>query len=203
MLFLIGNFISINYKHYVPAWHGLGQRVIRQVRFYLQGIMRGEHHPFPATEKSKFNPLQQLAYIVVMFVMMPIILITGILLQLPELAPDRILGAGGIWPVAVTHAVVAFWGTLFALVHMYLGSTGRATTPLYSAMITGWHEDYHPEDEEDEHRGSAPEPGGDDSAAQGPAGGSGSQGPAAEPGPEKARDSAADEERTRDPGGTS
>ncbi len=142
LIFLVANFTSGNRRHYVPQLKGLFSRLFRQIHFYLFGIMRGDDHPFEATEESKFNPMQQLAYITIMFVMMPILLITGLLLQIPELAPDKFLGAGGIWPMAVAHSVVAFLMTVFTLVHIYLGSTGHTVNAYYKNMITGWHE--HP-----------------------------------------------------------
>ncbi len=35
------------------------------------GIMQGEEQPFPATTQSKFNPLQQVAYVGVMYGLLP------------------------------------------------------------------------------------------------------------------------------------
>ncbi len=142
VFFLAGTFFSKNRRHYLVSLPGLFGRIMGQARFYLIGIMRGEGHPFPATEESKFNPLQQLAYVAVMFFMMPILTVTGILLQAPDLAPDRFLGAGGIWPMAVIHSVAGFLATVFMIVHIYLGSTGDTATTLYKNMISGWHEEF-------------------------------------------------------------
>ncbi len=148
LAFVIGNLSSGNHRHYLPRMSGLFGRLFKQIGFYLVGIMKGEPHPFEASEENKFNPMQQLAYIGVMYVMMPILLISGLLLQIPELAPDRFLGAGGIWPMAVGHSVIGLLLTVFTAVHIYLGSTGATVTDFYKNMITGWHEVHEAETKE-------------------------------------------------------
>ena len=145
VIFLLSNVASGNRRHYVPARRGLIGDVLKQTRFYLLGIMRGEPHPFPATEERKYNPLQQLVYITVMVFLMPVLLATGVLLQVPDLAPDKFLGAGGIWPMAVAHSIAGFLLTAFTVVHIYLGTTGETATALYRTMITGRHEEHDDE----------------------------------------------------------
>lgn len=76
--FLIGNIFTWNGKHYIPNFRGLFQRIYLQTRFYLFGIFKGEPHPFEADENSKFNPLQQITYITIMFVFMPLLIISGL-----------------------------------------------------------------------------------------------------------------------------
>ena len=142
IFFVAGNLFGKNGRHYIPQFRGLIQRVIEQIRFYLFGIMRGEGHPFPATEESKFNPLQQLAYIAVMYALMPILVVTGILLQIPELVRGQVLGFGGVGLMAILHSLAAFFATVFMVVHIYLGSTGDKATTLYKSMINGWHEEF-------------------------------------------------------------
>lgn len=142
LIFFIGNVASGNHRHYVPTLRGLIGRLFKQIGFYLVGIMKGDPHPYEASEESKFNPMQQLAYIAVMYIMMPILLISGLLLQIPELAPDKFMGAGGIWPMAVGHSIIGFFLTLFTVVHIYLGSTGATVGDFYKNMITGYHEQH-------------------------------------------------------------
>lgn len=142
LFFIAGNLFTPNGKHYIPNLRGLFQRMIEQIRFYLFGIMRNEPHPFPSTKEDKFNPLQQLAYLAVMYFLMPILIVTGILLQVPEWSRFEILGFGGVGVMAILHSVASFFGTVFLLVHIYLGTTGEKPTTLYKNMITGWHEEF-------------------------------------------------------------
>ncbi len=142
LFFVFMNLVSGNWKHYIPPLQGLIGRVLLQVRFYLVGIMRGEPHPFPSNEECKFNPMQQLAYDAVMFGLVPLICATGVLLLVPDVLPSKILGIGSVWIMAVGHTVLAFFGSVFLLVHMYLGSTGDSLTSLVKGMITGWHEEH-------------------------------------------------------------
>ena len=137
--FLIGNLFTWNGRHYIPDFRGLLKRIYRQTRFYLFGIFRGEPHPYEPNEKIKFNPLQQLTYISIMFLLMPLLIISGLFLLFPELAPQKIFGMDGLWPMAILHAVVAYFLTLFTIGHIYLGTTGHTVTSNFKGMIKGYH----------------------------------------------------------------
>jgi len=140
LFFIAGNLIKGNWRHYVPVFNGFMGRAIAQARFYLFEIYRGGPHPIQPTMRQKFNPLQQITYLGVMYFLMPILVVTGLFLQFPTLAPDKILGAGGIWPMAVAHSVGAFFLSIFMMAHIYLATTGDTVTALFKHMATGWHE---------------------------------------------------------------
>jgi len=146
LFYFIFNLFSGNYKHYIINFNNLPKRMYVQAKFYLLGIFNNEPHPFLPDEKMKFNPLQQLGYISVMFLMMPIIIISGWALMFPEWAPDNFLGMGGIWPMALLHTIVGFFLSIFMLVHIYLGTTGHTVGDLFKTIVTGWHLSH--EDEE-------------------------------------------------------
>jgi thiosulfate reductase cytochrome b subunit len=139
LLFAVANIASGNFKHYVPRLRGLGQRLFLQTKYYLFGIFKGEPHPSHAAQDNKFNALQQLTYVQIMYGLMPLLLGTGWLLFFPEYSPERIFGAGGVWPVAVLHTVLGFLGALFMLGHAYLGTTGTTPGANFKGMWTGWH----------------------------------------------------------------
>jgi thiosulfate reductase cytochrome b subunit len=141
VFFFIQNILSKNYKSYVPVLKGLIKRLVTQTRFYLYGIFVGEPHPYHAQPGNKFNPLQQITYISIMYVLMPVLLLSGLLLLFPEYAPDDfiILGFGGVWPMAILHSVVAYFLTLFMVGHIYLGTTGDTLISNFKSMIDGWH----------------------------------------------------------------
>ncbi|NOX87611.1 MAG: cytochrome B [Calditrichaeota bacterium] len=137
--FLINNLFTWNGKYYLPQFKGLPNRLYLQTRYYLFGIFKGEPHPFNPDEKSKFNPLQQVTYIFVMFVFMPVLIISGLFLLFPEYAPDKFLGIGGLLPMAILHTVVAYFLTLFTIAHIYLGTTGHTPASNFKSMIGGYH----------------------------------------------------------------
>lgn len=140
LYFAIVSIVTGNIKHYLPRPRGLAQRLFRQGRYYLWGIFKGEPHPTHATLDNKFNALQQLTYLKIMYLFMPLLLVTGWLLFYPERFPDKVFGAGGIWPVAVLHTVLGFFGALFMFGHFYLATTGSTITANFKGMWTGWHE---------------------------------------------------------------
>ncbi|MBF0455059.1 MAG: cytochrome b/b6 domain-containing protein [Magnetococcales bacterium] len=137
LFYVINNFRSNNIRHYIPVWQGLVGRLVKQATFYGVGIFKGEHHPIPPTEAQKFNPLQQLTYVAVMFVAIPVLIITGVLLLVPEYAPEQFLGMGGLWPIAVLHYLIGIGLTAFLISHVYLITTGETLTHDLKKMIHG------------------------------------------------------------------
>ncbi|MBF0447922.1 MAG: cytochrome b/b6 domain-containing protein [Magnetococcales bacterium] len=140
LFYVVNNVRTNNIRHYKPVWKGLPDRLIKQATFYGVGIFKGEHHPIPPTENQKFNPLQQLTYIAVMYLGIPTLILSGILLLLPEYAPDQFLGMGGIWPIAVLHYLVAIGLTAFLVSHIYLATVGETITHDLKKMINGMEE---------------------------------------------------------------
>lgn len=142
LLFVVGNIVSGNWRQYVPALRGMVHRMITQVRFYLFGIFKGEPHPYETSRESKFNPLQQITYVSIMYILMPLIVVSGLLLMFPQFAPDEVLGLGGVWPMATAHTAAGFFLSVFMFGHIYLATTGHTVTANFKSMVTGWHE--HP-----------------------------------------------------------
>jgi thiosulfate reductase cytochrome b subunit len=139
IFFFIVNITSRNYRYYVPEAKGFFNRAVLQVKYYIIGILIGERHPFSINERRKFNPLQQIAYIFIMFFFMPVIIVSGWLLMFPEIAPEEFIGMGGVWPMALAHAIAGFILSIFMFVHIYLGTTGNTISELFKSMISGWH----------------------------------------------------------------
>ncbi len=137
--FLLGNLFTGNGKHYLPKLKRLITRLVIQSKYYLYGIFLSKPHPYHVSKELKFNPLQQITYIFIMYLMTPILVITGLLLIFPELAPPSFLNAGGIWPMALLHSITSFFLTLFMFGHIYLGTTGTTISSNFKDMITGWH----------------------------------------------------------------
>lgn len=138
-VFLIGNALSSNGVHYKVKIKGYIPRLLTQVKYYGVGIFKGEPHPFPATETCKFNPMQQVAYVGVMYGLVSALVMTGVLLLFPESIPDNLFGAGTILPIALAHTILSYFLALFLIGHLYLATTGHTPLSNYKTMINGVH----------------------------------------------------------------
>lgn len=96
----------------------------------------GEEHPFPATTQSKFNPLQQVAYVGVMYGLLPLLLLTGLLCLYPQAVGDvfrrKILVIAGAFCSGI-------YKPLFIFGHLYLCTTGRTPHETFKSMVDGYH----------------------------------------------------------------
>lgn len=140
LFFVIANIVTGNWWHFVPKPPGILQRILKQVRWYGFGVFRGEPHPHEPSPGEHFNALQAVTYWSVMYLLLPVILITGLIYLYPEFAPDTLFGFDGLLPVALMHYLAAVVLLLFLLSHIYLGTTGQSVGQLFKMIITGWHE---------------------------------------------------------------
>jgi thiosulfate reductase cytochrome b subunit len=136
-VFLFGNVFWGNGRYYLLAPGDLSSGLLRQTRHYLLGIFVGERSPFPHTETRKFNPLQKLSYLFIMYLLFPFLVVTGWALLFPEQLPGQLFGIPGIGVPALAHTILGFFLSLFIVVHTYLGTTGDTLTELFRLMLTG------------------------------------------------------------------
>jgi Ni/Fe-hydrogenase b-type cytochrome subunit len=113
---------------------------IRQARYYGYGLFIGEKNPHHATADDKFNPLQQSAYFMIMLVLMPVQIVTGILLWDIKRFAGWISLLGGLRVVDIVHVAVFFFLSAFLFVHVYLTTLGRTPLEHIKAMFTGYEE---------------------------------------------------------------
>jgi len=142
-LYLFGILRLGNGRYYRLVAGDLTDGLLRQTRYYLLGIFLGEPHPYPHGGERKFNPLQKLSYLAVMFVLFPLVMLAGWALLFPTLLPESLFGMPGIGPWAIAHTYLGFFMSLFMLGHAYLGTTGETVGALFWLMLTG-HETPHP-----------------------------------------------------------
>lgn len=138
-VFFFGNLLTKNGKYYRVKIQGLDKRLKKQILYYLSGMFKGEETPFPVSEKRKFNPLQKYAYIFVMYLFLPVLIITGFALFFPEIILEQVFQVSGIMLTAVIHGVTGFLIFIFLLVHLYVASMGKSPGENYRSIITGWH----------------------------------------------------------------
>ena len=137
LMFLFGNMFWGNGRYYLLSAGDLSWGLLSQTRQYLLGIFVGEKPPFPHTVGRKFNPLQKLSYLFIMYLLFPLLIITGWALLFPERLPPQMFAVPGIGVPALSHTILGFFLSLFIVVHAYLGTTGSTLTELYRLILTG------------------------------------------------------------------
>lgn len=140
LIFILGNIVSGNMKHYKVKFKGLLARNITQFKYYTVGLFKGEKAPFPVTSENKFNPLQFTAYVSIMFFFVPLVIITGLGLLFPSLVPSTFLGIGGIFLTAILHVIAGFFISIFLFIHVYFCTIGSSPTSNFKSIITGYHD---------------------------------------------------------------
>ena len=139
LFYLIGNHFTPNGIYYHSVMPGRFRRVIKQFRFYSYGIFKKEDPPFPVSRERKFNPLQKLSYVFVMYIILPIIIVSGFGLLFPEILPLTFLGVSGILLTDLIHITSGFILSVFLVVHIYFCTIGKTPLSNFTSMINGWH----------------------------------------------------------------
>jgi thiosulfate reductase cytochrome b subunit len=121
------------------------KRSIRQAKFYGYGIMVGDANPHHPSPDNKFNPMQQISYLMIMALLIPVQIITGLFLWDPKLFSTFVNLIGGIQIVSLIHVLLFIFFSAFIIVHFYLATLGHTTFAHIKAMFSGY------EEEEEEH----------------------------------------------------
>ncbi len=147
LLGLLYNVFSGAIRNYLPEPRGFFALAMRQARYYGYGIFHGEKHPIQKRPGHKLNPLQQIAYLLLLNVLLPVQLLTGLLLWISWAWPSLTSAAGGLGVLAPLHSLGAWLFAAFLFLHLYLATTGTTATTNFKVMITGWEElETHPGD---------------------------------------------------------
>ena len=139
LAFIMGNCLNGNGRFYKLKFKELAEETGRQIRYYIFGMFRGEKEPYPVTEERKFNPLQKIAYFSVIYVLLPLSLISGLMMLFPEDIQFSIFNLSGLWFVDLFHISAGFLISVFLVIHIYSATIGFKKN--FRAIITGWHED--------------------------------------------------------------
>jgi thiosulfate reductase cytochrome b subunit len=143
IVFVTGNLLTRNGRYYRLERDTFWEDMIKQAKFYGFGMFKGEKHPFPVTEKRKFNPLQKITYVLAMYLALPLLIISGIGLLFPEITIKNFLGVSGLILTDILHITMGFFLSIFMVIHIYTCTLGAKPTSLFWGMITGYH---HSED---------------------------------------------------------
>lgn len=127
-------------RQYLPEPHGFFGQAFAQALYYLRGIFRHEPHPFQKSPERKMNPLQQVTYLAILNVLLPLQIITGLLMWGAQTWPDVAERLGGLTVLAPFHTLIAWSFAAFIVMHVYLTTTERTPLTGIQSMITGWGE---------------------------------------------------------------
>ncbi len=131
------------WKQYIPTRKNL----LAQIKFYANGMFKGEKHPTEKTALQKLNPLQRLIYLGFKLLMIPIVVISGLLYMFDKTIDANqvvVISKFRLENIALWHTFGAFMLIAFLVVHVYMTTTGHSYTSNIKAMITGY-EDVEPE----------------------------------------------------------
>lgn len=127
-------------KLYVPNQEDLQHGILRQAWFYFFNFFRGKPNPHHTTPDNKFNPMQKAAYLVIMMVLVPLVIVSGFLIM--NIGPMReiLLLAGGLKLMVGLHFLLACSLCAFIFTHVYLATLGHTPFAHFVPMWTGWEE---------------------------------------------------------------
>lgn len=105
------------------------KEVCGQLKYYMYGIFKGEKPPHTPAKDNKFNALQKVSYFFMLYIVMPVFIITGML--------ERIEAIHKI--MVQTHIYFCTFATvLFIIIHVYMVFSGSYLTQKLKAMIDGY-----------------------------------------------------------------
>ncbi len=120
------------WQQYFPTLKG----VEGTLKFYLWGVFKGEKHPHQLTPEDKFNPLQRLGYVFILFVLLIVQVISGFAYYFfPDLRAAGIIGHVDL--IAILHTLNAYALLSFVVIHLYMITFGEKLTYHIKAMLTG------------------------------------------------------------------
>lgn len=139
LVFLFGNMLTKNSKFYIIKPQGFLKRPLKQAYYYAWGMFHGMKAPYPLSEKRKFNPLQKYFYILVMYLAVPAVIVSGIALLFPEIIIEKVYNLSGIFVTAIFHSAMGFFISIFLLIHLYVATIGKSPVENFKSIFNGWH----------------------------------------------------------------
>ena len=128
-------------KLYLPTLEDLKTGIFRQAFFYFLTYFLGKPNPHHSTPDSKFNPMQKATYLVIMFILLPMVIFSGVLLMYIAPLRELLLLLGGIKMLIGTHFLLSCCFTAFLFVHIYLATLGHTPLAHFKPMWSGWEEE--------------------------------------------------------------
>jgi thiosulfate reductase cytochrome b subunit len=145
ILLTINAFLALFYnlaggviKQYIPAMQDIFPLGFKHASYYLFGIFKGEPHPFDKTPEQRLLPLQKLTYFLVLNLLLPIMVVTGLLKLNADTYPGLVAWFGGLKVLGPIHRFGAWLFAAFVIMHVYMTTTGTTWFSNMIAMVTGY-----------------------------------------------------------------
>lgn len=142
---IVNAFLSLFYhlasseiKQYLPPLRSFWNDTLAQINYYTKGIFKGEPHPLEKTKDKKLNPLQQITYLAILNVLLPLQVFTGLLMWGAERWPEVFEFMGGLSVLAPVHTLGSWMFLTFLIMHIYLTTTGHTWFSNIQAMMFGF-----------------------------------------------------------------
>lgn len=148
-IWLVYYLVTGNIKIYIPPLNHpieFAKKALVQAKFYGWGIMVGDENPHHSTFDNKFNPMQQVSYLMIMVALIPVQIVTGLFLWDPHLFGPAVNLIGGIQIADLIHVLLWIFFSAFIIVHFYLATLGHTPMAHIIAMFSGYEEEHeeHP-----------------------------------------------------------
>lgn len=140
LLGLLYHIFTEEILQFIPHPQGFFDMAWKQAAYYLRGIFRGEPHPIEKDPDNKLNPLQKVTYLLVLNLLLPAQLISGLLIWGAQRWPLLTERLGGLAWLGTVHTLIAWSFAAFLLMHIYLATTGHTPMANIKAMLVGWEE---------------------------------------------------------------
>jgi thiosulfate reductase cytochrome b subunit len=113
---------------------------VTQALYYGYGIFKQDPEPFHVSVYRKFNPLQAMTYQIIMLLLLPIQIVTGILLWDLERFSAVVAWLGGVRVIDTVHVLIFIFFAFYLPAHIYLATLGRKPMTHIKEMIDGYEE---------------------------------------------------------------
>lgn len=137
LVFFIANIISGNIKNYFKLKKGYLRAIRHELKYYFWNIFLKQELPYNP-EEYKFGLVKQIMHAKMMYFIMPLIILSGLVLFLPNLLSSSLLNESNIWTISLVHTILGYLLTVFFVLHIYLGTTGRTAGEMFGAITKGW-----------------------------------------------------------------
>jgi len=140
MGFIVGNIMSGNGKYYRINKRDIIPGIGRQLKYFLYGMYKNKNQPFPVTLENKFNPLQKVTYLLIMYFVLPLLIISGITLMIPDMTIIKNLGPDMFIFIDIIHIILGLLISLFLIIHIYCCTiSGAKPLSFFRGIITGYY----------------------------------------------------------------
>lgn len=118
-----------NFQNYKIEKKGFLKSCALQIKYYLFGILNGGKNPHEPTLNNKFNSLQKLSYLFMMYGIVPLFIISGILEKIKPIHK----------PMLYIHIYFCTFVTvIFICIHLYMVLSGKYASQKVKSMVDGY-----------------------------------------------------------------